>query len=351
MARWLPEYDRRWLRGDLAAGVAVTALIVPKNLGYAGIAGVPLQNGLYAAAAGGDHLRALLHLPAHLDRAELLARGRRRRRRVRPGSAASEAAQLVAAIALVDRACCSCWSRSSRLGWIAQFLSKAVVTGFLAGAAIDVVIGELPKLTGTRRGRQRVARARVLGRRSLGDTHAPTVLVGGVALAVILGLRRLAPAVPGALVLVAGGLLASALFDLGDHGVALVGDVPRGLPVPELPDLDAGRGSLRDGRHRGRGAAADRLLPDGGRRPGLRRPPPLSHRHQPGVRRPGHGERRRRRVPGHAGVHEPVGQLAQRVRGRADAGRPRWSPEASCSPPWWSSRPCSRTCPRRCWAR
>jgi hypothetical protein len=49
---WLPGYDRAWLRGDVAAGIAVTALIVPKNLGYAGIAGVPLQNGLYAAAAG-----------------------------------------------------------------------------------------------------------------------------------------------------------------------------------------------------------------------------------------------------------------------------------------------------------
>ena len=50
---WLPRYERRWLPGDLAAGVAVTALVVPKNLGYADIAGVPLQNGLYAAAAGG----------------------------------------------------------------------------------------------------------------------------------------------------------------------------------------------------------------------------------------------------------------------------------------------------------
>ena len=49
---WLPSYDRRGLKGDVAAGIAVTALIVPKDLGYAGIAGVPLQNGLYAAAAG-----------------------------------------------------------------------------------------------------------------------------------------------------------------------------------------------------------------------------------------------------------------------------------------------------------
>jgi len=52
IVRWLPAYDRRLLRGDLVAVIAVTALIVPKDLGYAGIAGVPLQNGLYAAAAG-----------------------------------------------------------------------------------------------------------------------------------------------------------------------------------------------------------------------------------------------------------------------------------------------------------
>ena len=52
MVGWTRSYDRSWLRGDLIAGVAVAALIVPKNLGYAGIAGIPLQNGLYAAAAG-----------------------------------------------------------------------------------------------------------------------------------------------------------------------------------------------------------------------------------------------------------------------------------------------------------
>src|SRR5215207_7935699 len=50
---WLPRYDRGALRGDVLAGIAVTAMIVPKDLGYAGIAGVPVQNGLYAAAAGG----------------------------------------------------------------------------------------------------------------------------------------------------------------------------------------------------------------------------------------------------------------------------------------------------------
>ena len=79
---------------------------------------------------------------------------------------------------------------------------------------------------------------------TLGDIHWATLLVGVVALAVILALRFTAPAIPGALVLVVGGLLASALFDLGAHGVALVGDVPRGLPAPMLPDYDIVRHNL-----------------------------------------------------------------------------------------------------------
>ena len=124
-----------------------------------------------------------------------------------------------------------------RMGWIAQFLSRAVVTGFLFGAAIDVVIGELPKLTGTDvTGSNSFQELRSwLG--SLGDTQPATVLVGVVSLAVVFGLRVVAPQSTGALVLVVGGLLASYLFDLGEHGVALVGDVPRGLPGVRVPDV------------------------------------------------------------------------------------------------------------------
>ena len=75
------------------------------------------------------------------------------------------------------------------MGWIAQFLSKAVVTGFLAGAAIDVVIGELPKLTGTSADGDSAWRELGSWVRGLGDVHWATVLVGGAALAAILGVR------------------------------------------------------------------------------------------------------------------------------------------------------------------
>jgi len=236
VAVWLPRYDRRFLRGDVTAGIAVTALIVPKNLGYAGIAGVPLQNGLYAAAAGAI-IYALFCTSRHISTGPSSSLAA-----VAGGAVlvtklgGEDAARLVAAITLATGLLFVLFA-VFRLGWIAQFLSKAVITGFLAGAAVDVVIGELPKLTGTSSSGDSAWRELWTWLKSLGDIHWTTLLVGAVALAVVLALRFLAPAVPGALVLVVGGLLASWAFDLGSRGVALVGHVPRGLPAPKLPPL------------------------------------------------------------------------------------------------------------------
>ncbi len=243
IVEWLPRYDRRWLRGDVAAGIAVTALIVPKNLGYAGIAGVPLQNGLYAAAAG-----ALIY--AVFCTSRQISTGPSSSLAAVAGGAVlvtglggDQAAQLVAAITLLTGVLFLLLA-ALKLGWIAQFLSKAVVTGFLAGAAVDVTVGELPKLTGTSGDGDTVWQEFGSWVRGLGDIHWATLLVGVVALTVILVLRFTLPAIPGALVLVVGGLLASWLFDLGAHGVVLVGDVPRGLPAPMLPDYDIVRHNL-----------------------------------------------------------------------------------------------------------
>ena len=205
VADWLPRYDRSWLRGDLTAGIAVTALIVPKNLGYAGIAGVPIENGLYAAAAG-----AIIY--ALFCTSRQISTGPSSGLAAVAGGAVlvtklggQEAAQLVAAITLVTGALFLLLALF-RMGWIAQFLSKAVITGFLAGAAIDVTIGELPKLTGTSSSGDSAWRELATWIQGLGDIHWTTLVVGLVALGVILGLRFAAPAVPGALVLVAGGL-------------------------------------------------------------------------------------------------------------------------------------------------
>ncbi|MFF2772964.1 SulP family inorganic anion transporter, partial [Streptomyces bacillaris] len=226
-----------WLRGDVIAGVTVAALIVPKNLGYAGIAGVPLQNGLYAAAAG-----AILYAIFGTSRQISLGPS--------SGLAAVAASAVLAASITGEQDVASFVAGITlasgilflllavfRMGWIAQFLSRAVVTGFLFGAAIDVVIGELPKLTGTEASGANPIQELWSWFGSLGDTHSTTALVGVISLVVVFGLRVVAPRVPGALVLVVGGLLASALFGLGAAGVAVVGDVPRGLPLPQVPDV------------------------------------------------------------------------------------------------------------------
>jgi high affinity sulfate transporter 1 len=235
LAGWIRSYQRSWLRGDLIAGIAVAALIVPKNLGYAGIAGIPLQNGLYAAAAG-----AILYAVFGTSRqistgpSSGLAAVAASAVAVAGITGVQDVAFFVAMITLVSGVLFLLLA-VLRMGWIAQFLSRAVVTGFLFGAAIDVVIGELPKLTGTEVTGANPLRELGSWIRTLGDAHLLTVAVGAAALIVVFGVRVVEPRIPGALVLVVGGLLASWIFDLGARGVALVGEVPRGLPALQIP--------------------------------------------------------------------------------------------------------------------
>lgn len=233
---WINHYDRSWLRGDMIAGLAVAALVVPKALGYAGIAGVPIQHGLYATAAG-----AILY--ALFGTSRQISTGPSSALAAVAGSAVvlasvtdDDAVKLVSAIAIVTGLLFLLLA-IFKLGWISNFLSKAVVTGFLFGAAIDVVVGELPKLTGTEAEGETVWREFADWIRNIGSIDGTTFLVGVVSLAGILGIRFSKTKVPGALVLVVGGLLGSYLFDLGDRGVALVGDVPRGFVAPTFPGV------------------------------------------------------------------------------------------------------------------
>ena len=145
---WGRHYDRSWLRADLIAGLTVAALVIPKSLGYAGIVGVPIQHGLYAAAAG-----AILY--ALFGTARQVATGPSSALAAVAASAVvlasvsgDEAVELVSAITLVAGLLFLLLA-IFKMGCISHFLSKAVITGFLFGAAIEVVVGELPKLTGT----------------------------------------------------------------------------------------------------------------------------------------------------------------------------------------------------------
>lgn len=236
IAQWAPRYHREWLRLDLVAGLAVAALVVPKSLGYAGIAGVPIQHGLFAAAAG-----TILY--AVFGTAKQISTGPSSALAAVAGSAVvlegvsgDDAVTLVASITFLTGVLFVLLA-IFRMGWISQFLSKAVITGFLFGAAIEVVVGELPKLTGTSIEGPNSWAKMYSWIQTIPDTDGATLILGLVSLAVILGIRFSKTSIPGALVLVVGGLLASVALGFEDRGIALVGDVPRGLGEVMLPDI------------------------------------------------------------------------------------------------------------------
>ena len=219
------------------AGLAVAALVVPKSLGYAGIAGVPIQHGLFAATAG-----AIIY--ALFGTARQVSTGPSSALAAVAGSAVAlgavsndDAVALVVAIAVVTGVLFLLLA-VFRMGWISLLLSKAVITGFLFGSAIEVVIGELPKITGTSIDGTNSWQKLGSWIGGLGDIDGSTLLLGAVSLVVIIGIRFSPLKVPGALALLVGGLAASAIFDFESRGIALVGDVPRGFATPELPSLD-----------------------------------------------------------------------------------------------------------------
>ena len=212
----------------------MAALVVPKSLGYAGIAGVPIQHGLYAAAAG-----TILY--ALFGTARQISTGPSSALAAVAGSAVvlasvsgDEAVELVSAITLVTGLLFLLLA-IFKMGWISLLLSKAVITGSLFGAAIEVVIGELPKITGTSIDGANAWRK--LGNWIVGldDLHGSTVLVGVISLVVIVGIRFSPIKIPGALALVAGGLVASVALDFEDRDIALVGEVPAASSPRSFP--------------------------------------------------------------------------------------------------------------------
>ncbi len=236
---WVPRYQRMWLRPDLIAGITVAALVVPKSLGYAGIAGVPIEYGLYAAAAGAI-LYAIFGLSGQIatgpsSALAAVAAGALVSAGIATGS--GDAVALVAAVTIAS-GLMFLVLRLFRMGWISQFLSKPVITGFLFGAAIEVVIGELPKITGTSAEGTNSWQKLLSWVEGLSATDLTTVVVGVASLVLIFGLKVAAPRLPGALVLLVLGLAASIVLGLGERGVTLIGEVPRGLPSIAIPDPD-----------------------------------------------------------------------------------------------------------------
>jgi MFS superfamily sulfate permease-like transporter len=132
-------------------------------------------------------------------------------------------------------AACFLVARVLRIGWVADYLSRPVLVGYIHGVAVVLVIGQLPKLLGLSvEARDPLPQlAEVV--REIGTTSGATLAVGVAALAVLIPLRFVAPRVPAALITVIAAIAASAAFGLADEGVAVVGAIPSGLPSPEIP--------------------------------------------------------------------------------------------------------------------
>ena len=124
-----------------------------------------------------------------------------------------------------------------KMGWIAEFLSAAVLTGFIFGVAINVVSGELFKITGTEKSGSNTWQKLWDWGASLPDANRTTVVLGVAALVLLFGLKFAAPKVPAELVAVVVGIAVTVLWGLGDRGVELIAEVPRGLPTPSVPDV------------------------------------------------------------------------------------------------------------------
>ena len=244
---WLPRYERRWLPADALAGLSVWALLVPQSLAYATLAGVPVQYGLYTAFA------ALLMYPV-FGTSRQLAEG--------PSAAvcavvAATITPLVGAAALGTDAAAPYAAALAlatgvvyvvlgvlRMGWVSTFLSKAVMAGFILGFAIGIIINQVHSLLGTAGsdGSYLEQLWKTVGQ--IPDADLTTVAVGCGSLALLLGLRFVAPKVPRALIVMALAILAVDVFSLSDHGVAVTGDVPTGLfavGIPDVPASDIGK--------------------------------------------------------------------------------------------------------------
>ncbi len=235
---WVRTYQRDWLRGDVVAGLTVGAATIPAALAYAQLAGLPAVHGLYASV-----VPALLYA----------AFGTSRHLQIGPGSTLSilvaaslsgllvgtepgEAIALAALLALISGAMLVA-AGLLRLGFIADFLSSPVLTGFTAGAALLIISSQLPKLFGVSIEADGFFETIWETAGALDGANGPTVAISAATIAALLAMKRLLPTLPASLIVVVLGITVVTLADLTAEGVAVVGQIEAGLPGPEIPDL------------------------------------------------------------------------------------------------------------------
>lgn len=222
-------------RADLIAGLSVAGLMLPEAVAYAGIAGLPPQRAIFAAIAGClvyalvGRSRFAIVSPTSSSAAILAAA-----LAVMPGDAASKALLATLAVGL-----CGLFfviAALARLGGLTGFISRPVLRGFAFGLAVTIIMRQLPAVTGVPVPAPDIFQLAWGLVSSLPSWHGASVAIGVVALVALLALRRF-PAVPGAFVVLVGGVAVSAALGLGARGVAVVGVIDMTLSWPTLTPL------------------------------------------------------------------------------------------------------------------
>jgi SulP family sulfate permease len=227
--------DRKKLTPDIVAGITLAALGIPEVMGYAKIAGMPVITGLYTILipiAVFALLGSSRHLVVGADSATAAIMAAGIVDLAQPGSADYVA---LAGILAILAAGFLILARIIRLGFLADFLSRSVLIGFLTGVGIQVAMGQLPGILGVPGGTGGTLPKFWGTLEQIPDTSLTTLAVSLSILAVILILKAINPKIPGALIAVIGAIAASYAFDFSAHGVAVLGPVPGGLPTFGLP--------------------------------------------------------------------------------------------------------------------
>ena len=236
----LRAYERRWLRGDVLAGLTVTAYLVPQVLAYAEVAGLPTVTGLWAvvpALVAYAVLGTSRQLSVGPESTTALMTAAGVAALIAAGAGAVGPTDVAALLAIaVGLLCVLGWVL--RLGFVAELLSKPVLVGYMAGIAVLMIVSQLDKILGIE------TSGSTLGElwyalTHLSEVHVPTFVLAMVTLTALLVFHRFAPRWPGPLIVMLGAAAVVQLMGLADSGIRLVGEIPQGLPALHVPQVSS----------------------------------------------------------------------------------------------------------------
>ena len=236
MENWFASYRKEWLRPDLVAGLTTAAVVIPKAMAYATIAGLPVQVGLYTAflpmviyaVLGASRVLSVsttttIAILAAAQLGKVVPGGD-------PASLLTASAMLTLLVGLVLVV-----ASLLRLGFVANFISEPVLIGFKAAIGVVIVLDQVPKILGIHFAKGSFVQNLVATVHGLPETSLTTVAVGASIIALLVAIERLMPHAPAPLLAVAAGITGAYLLNLHAHGVELVGQIPRGLPSLTIP--------------------------------------------------------------------------------------------------------------------